>query len=158
ARAVDQPDAMPAPAGRAGGRGAERGGGPLQEPVEQRQGESLAGLAVGAVGEGPLAEVDDVGAGGVAVEDLEHEEPDGGGRVEDAVAPGVVDVTAALLDGLSGDRGGDVLAQSAEDGDDTRRHGRAPSSTCGSSLTTQAARSPSRAQEAVRRSVARSYC
>src|SRR5207302_6395921 len=87
------------------------------------------GLAVGAVGEGPDAEVDDVGAGGVAVEDLEQEEIDRGGRVEDPLAPGVFGLAAGLLDGLHGQVGGDVLAQSAEDGDDTRRHGRAPSGT-----------------------------
>ena len=42
--------------------------------MEDGQREPLAGLAVGAVGEGPLAEVDDMLARGVAVEDLEDVE------------------------------------------------------------------------------------
>jgi hypothetical protein len=73
--------------------------------------------------------VDDVPAGGVAVEDLEQEEVDRGGRVEDPPAPGVVALATRLLDGFLGQSGGDILAQSVEDGDDTRRHGRAPSRT-----------------------------
>ncbi len=97
------------------------------EAAEDGQGEPLAGLAVGAVGEGPAAEVDDVLTGGVAVEDLEQEQVDGGDRVEDAIAPGVFLLLARLLDGLGGEFGGEVLPESAEDGDDTRRHGRAPS-------------------------------
>jgi hypothetical protein len=100
--------------------------------VKQRQGESLAGLAVGAVADAPGAEVDDVPNGGVAVEDLEHEEPDGGGGVEEPFPPEVIDLLSAGFDGFPGQIGGDVLAQSAQDGNATRWHGRAPSSTCGS--------------------------
>jgi len=44
------------------------------EGVKDGQGESLAGLAGGAVGEGPVTEGDDVRTGGVAVEDLEQGE------------------------------------------------------------------------------------
>ena len=44
------------------------------EGVKDGQGESLAGLAGGAVGEGPATEGDDVRTGGVAVEDLEQGE------------------------------------------------------------------------------------
>jgi hypothetical protein len=44
--------------------------------------------------------VDDMLASGVAVEDLEQEEGDGGGRVEDALPPLVPDLGAGLFDGL----------------------------------------------------------
>ena len=47
---------------------------PLEKPVKDAKRQPLAGLAVGAVGEGPAAELDDVSAGGVAVEDLEDEQ------------------------------------------------------------------------------------
>jgi hypothetical protein len=49
-----------------------------------------------------VAEVDDVGAGGVAVEDLEQEQVDRGGRVKDAFPPGVMALAADLLDGWPG--------------------------------------------------------
>ena len=94
------PDPMPEPSRSARGRGSGRGGDRLQEPVVDGQREPLSGLAVGAIGEGPAAEMDDVLAGGVAVEDLEQEEVEGGGRVEDALPPLVPDLGAGLLDGL----------------------------------------------------------
>ena len=75
---------MAEPAGLRGGRLTDVGGGLLQQGVIDGQWQSLAGLAIGAVGGGPLAEVDDVLAGGVAVEDLEQEEVDGDGRAEAA--------------------------------------------------------------------------
>ena len=77
------------------------------------QRESLAGLAVGAVGEGPLAEVDDMLAGGVAVEDLEQEQVDGRDGVEDAVAPAMADGLAGVGDGPGAESGGEVLPESA---------------------------------------------
>ena len=103
AGAVDEPDPMArASAIRRRWRLADGGGDLLEEPVVDGQGEPLAGLAVGAVGEGPAAEVDDVLAGGVAVEDLEQEQVDGGDGVEDAVPPAMADLAAGLLDGFLG--------------------------------------------------------
>ena len=126
ARPVNDPDPVPEPSrtGRVGG--SEGGGGRLQERVVDGQWEPFASLTVGAVGEGPDAEMDDMANGGVAVEDLEQEEIDGGRGVEDASPPRVAGLTAGRFDGFSGQAGGDVLAQSVEDGDDTRRHGRTP--------------------------------
>ena len=60
---------------------------------------------------------------------MQAHDADGGGGVEEAFPPGMVHLTAALFDRLLGQSGGDVLAQSAQDGDDTRRHGRGPSGT-----------------------------
>jgi hypothetical protein len=99
--------------------------------VEDGQREPLAGLAVGTVGEGPAAEVDDMATGGVAVEDLEQEEVDGGDRVEEATAPGVALLAAGVLDGLGGQVGGLVLSEALQDGQDARRHRRAPSEDSG---------------------------
>jgi hypothetical protein len=122
--------------------------------VKDRQREALAGLAVGGIGEGPTAEVDDVLTSGVAVKDLHQEEVDRRNRVEDALPPGVLLVVAGGFDRVGGQAGGEVLAQSAQDGEDAVRHGRAP---CGSNVglfpTTKGARRPSRAQEAIKRSV-----
>jgi len=75
----------------------------------------------------------DMLTGGVAVEDLEQEEVEGGGGVEDSSPPAMSHLMAPLLDRLLGQSGGDVLAQTLQDGDDTRRHGRAPDSTCAGS-------------------------
>ena len=157
ARAVDDPDPVAEPSRAARGGGPEGPGGGLQESVEDGQGEPLAGLAVAAVGEGPAAEVGHMAAGGVAVEDLEQEEVDGGGGVEDACPPAVVDLAARLLDRLPGQAGGEVLAQASEDGDDTRRHGRAPASDWSVVINPQVARSSSRAQEVTRRFLVKGY-
>ena len=62
--------------------------------------QSLASFTVGGGGEGPLPELDDMLAGGVAVEDLEHEERDRGDGVERAIAPGIARVAAGVSDGL----------------------------------------------------------
>jgi hypothetical protein len=70
--------------------------------------------------------VDGVLTGGVAVEDLEDEQVDGRHRVENPVTPGIFLLPAGSLDGVGGEIGGEVLPETAQDGDDTWRHGRAP--------------------------------
>ena len=127
AGAVDEPDAMAAPAGAVGGRDRSAAAVRLQQVLPDGQGEPLAGLAVGAGGEGPAAEVDDVLAGGVAVEDLEEEQVDGGDGVEDAVAPAVADGAAGVADGVGAEAGGEVLPQPFGDGLEAMGHGGAPS-------------------------------
>ena len=88
--AVDEPDPMPEPSRCALSRGSGRGGDDLEEPVVDPQREVLPGLAIElSVGDGPAAEVDDVLAGCVPVKDLEQEQVDRGGRVEDQSPPGV---------------------------------------------------------------------
>jgi hypothetical protein len=93
------------------------------------QGEPLASPAGGAGGGGPAGEVDDVLAGGVAVEDLREEQGDGGDRAEPPLAPAMMLVAAGLANRLGAQAGGEVLAQSRQDGEDPWRHGRAPSGT-----------------------------
>ena len=150
ARAVDDPDAMAEPARRRRRwrPGASRRSAPAA--VEDGQRQPLAGLAVGAVGEGPAAEVDDMPTGGVAVEDLEEEEVDGGDRVEEAFPPGVVGLAAGVLDGLPGPggrRGLDAVGRGwgrcavAWEGSVGR--------LCEVVSNPQDARSPSHAQEAI---------
>ena len=74
-------------------------------------GGAFSSLAVGVTGEGPDPEVDDMLAGGIAVEDLEQEQVDGGGRIEDAVAPAMADGLAGVGDGLGAEAGGEVLPE-----------------------------------------------
>ena len=76
--------------------------------AEDGQGETLAGLAIGAVGEGQAAEVSEFADGGVAVENLLEQEVGGDGRVEGAVAPRVADSAAGLADALIGQEVGEV--------------------------------------------------
>ena len=62
------------------------------------------------------------------MEDLEDEEVDGGDGVEQPLAPGVLLLVTGELDGIGGQVVGEVLPESIQDGDNTRRqHGRAPS-------------------------------
>src|SRR5215471_20608939 len=97
------------------GRGVpRRRGGPLEQPVVDAQRQPLAGLAGGAVAEGAAAERDDVLAGGVAVEDLEEEQGDGGDRVEEPLAPGVALLAAGVLDGRGSQEVGLVLSEAVE--------------------------------------------
>src|SRR5262249_33652449 len=103
------------------------GGGLAQQMVVDAQGQALAGLAVGAIGERPAAEGDDVLAGGVAVEDLEQEAVDGGDRIQQAAPPGVLLLAAGVREGLPGEMGGLVLSQAFQDGQDAWWHERAPS-------------------------------
>jgi hypothetical protein len=139
---VDDPDPMTAPAaGRLGGASQARRGG-LQEALPKRQGQPLAGLAVGAGGEGPAAEMDDVLAGGIAVEDLEQEQVDGGDRIEDAVAPAMADGLAGVGDGLGAEAGGEVLPEACEDGSESGGHG-GGSVGCAVSCPTPSCRGPS---------------
>lgn len=71
--------------------------------------------------------VDGVATGGVAVEDLEDEQVDGVHRVEQAMAPGVPLAATSLDDRPGGEERGEVLREAAEDDDNARRHGGAPS-------------------------------
>ena len=71
-------------------------------------------------------EVDDVLAGGVAVEDLEEEEHDGGDGVEFAMAPPMARLLTGGSDRFGAEDLGEVLAQPVEDRQDACGHGRAP--------------------------------
>lgn len=118
---------MPVPA-RCRRRGCpDPGGDSLAKAAEDPQGEPLPRGAVDAVREVPLAEVDGVLTGGVAVEDLKEEQVDSSHRVEEPVAPGVFFLITCLLDRVGGKFGGQVLSEAAQDEDHTWRHGRAPS-------------------------------
>ena len=86
-------------------------------------------LTVGVTGEGPDAEVDDMLAGGIAVEDLEEEQVDGRDGAEEPFAPGIVLLTAGGFDGFGGQTLGRGLLQPVENGDDARWHGRTPCGT-----------------------------
>jgi hypothetical protein len=106
---VDQEGAVSVPAAFVR-RGDRQAGGDVSEQVlVEGQGQAAAGLAVGDTGAVELGQSRDVVAGGVAVEDLQGEELDGGGGVEEAVPPAVAQVGAELVDGLGteppGDRG-----------------------------------------------------
>src|SRR4051794_8744675 len=114
---------MAAPAALRLGGPAQAGRGALQEALPDAQGQPLAGLAVGAGGEGPAAEVDDVLAGGIAVEDLEQEQVDGRDGIEDAVAPAMADGRAGVGDGPGAEPDGEVLPEAWEDGRESRWHG-----------------------------------
>ena len=118
---------MPTP-GRCGGRGAPDAlGDPRAEAAEAPQGKPLPRGAIGAIGEVPLTEVDGVMTGGITVKDLKDVQVHGGDRVEDPVAPGILLLLACLLDSLGGKFMAEVLPETAQNGDDTWRHGRAPS-------------------------------
>lgn len=95
----------------------------FEQPVEDAERQSLAGLAVGAFREGPAAERDDVSTDGVAVEDLEEEQVDGDDQVEEAVPPGVALLAAGGLEGGGLQEGGLVLSEPLEDGHDAGWHG-----------------------------------
>ena len=100
ARAIDQPDPMTEPTRSVGGSGSERGGGLLEEPLEDGQRETLAGLAVGTDAERPTAEMDHMLTGRIPVEDLKQEEVDRGGGVEESVPPAVTVLATSLLNGV----------------------------------------------------------
>ncbi len=122
-RGVDDPDAMAEPSGGVRRGLPRRVDDPLQGAVIDARGQPLAGLAGGVGGEGPTPEVDDVAAGDVAVEDLEQEEVDGGDRVEGPSSPAIVFAAAGVGDGVGGEAVGEVLPESVEGGDHTRRDG-----------------------------------
>ena len=90
--------------------------------LEDLQGESLAGLAVGRVGEGLAGEVGDVLTGDVAADDLEQEEVDGDHGIELALAVVVSGLLTGLLDGLRPKEVGNVLSELLEDDRDPALH------------------------------------
>src|SRR5512135_1738779 len=113
--AVDQERAMATPQALVIRRAPERAAGPAEQGLEDLQGESLAGLAVGRGGEGLAGEVGDVLTGGVAADDLEQEEVDGDHGIELALAVAVSGLLTGLLDGLRPKEGGNVLSELLED-------------------------------------------
>ena len=119
ARPIEEPDPVPVPGRLGRRRRPDRLGDSLGQAAEHPQGEPLPSGTIGGVGEVPLAEVDDVRTGGVAVKDLEDEQVDGGHGVEHSLPPGVFFLLACLLDGVGGDFVGEVLLETAQDGDDT---------------------------------------
>src|SRR5207248_5715851 len=113
AGAVDEedPGALPARARAVVAVGVAAAGDGAHQAVEEGNGEAAAGLAVGGVGEVDLGEVAQVGAGGVAMQDLLGEEESGDGGSEGALAEGAGQVTADL----QGQRRGQRLGQIALD-------------------------------------------
>jgi hypothetical protein len=106
---------------------AGRGGGLLQQVMLDSQWRSLAGLAVGAVGEGPTAELDEMLIAGGAVKDLEQEEVYDGDRVKETLAAVVVLLSTSVADGVRRQMGGLVLSQAFQNGQDARWLPSAPS-------------------------------
>jgi hypothetical protein len=99
-RAVDEEHAMTAPARKRFIRRLQQHTTrAMKEHLKHAQGKTLARLAVGAVGrlnarQQPRA----VRAGGIAVEDLQGEEPDGGDGIEHACPPAVAHRSADEVD------------------------------------------------------------
>ena len=123
AGAVEEENAVTAPARGLGlGLGAARGGDGALEAVEEGDGEPLAGLAVGGIGEGESAEMREVADGGIAVEDLLEEEvggDDGGQGPRAAVEFEVA--TDGVEEGFGDSLGG--VALDAREGLGPSKHG-----------------------------------
>ena len=98
ARAVGDEDAVAVPAAVVVDRGFDPRGDAAEQLLEQGQGQAAAGLARGRVGEVEAADPDEVIDGGIAAEDLDEEQVDEGDRIEEAGAPGVLDLTAGVDD------------------------------------------------------------
>lgn len=109
AGAVGQPSAVSSPAVRIGEgfRGRDER---IEQAFQQSQGPSGSGLAVGRRRKGPTGDSRQVGAGRVAVEDLQDEEVDGRDRIEGALPPRVTDLRTQLTKVRGGEYGGDVVA------------------------------------------------
>jgi hypothetical protein len=115
-RAVEEEQAVAFPAAAGGPRqvGTDRVGDPALQGGEERQREPGPGLAVGRGVDRGAAEVAEVGAGGVAVQDLPQEEAGGDDRAELALAPPVAGLLAGLVDEGVGDVGGEVILDVAD--------------------------------------------
>jgi len=113
AGAVEQPDAMAAPAaaGVAAGVGQAAPGDGAAEAVEEGYRQAAAGLAVGRVGKVQPSEVPQPGGGDVALQDLAEEEVGGDDGGEGALAEGEAEFVAVLAD----ERFGDMLREVALD-------------------------------------------
>lgn len=120
--AVDQERAMAPPQALVVRRPLERAAGPAEQGLEDLEGESFAGLAVGRVGEGLASEVGDVLTGEVAAEDLEQEEVDGDHGIELAFAVAVSGLLTGHLDGLGPEELGHVLSELLEEDRDPALH------------------------------------
>ena len=70
---VDHPDTMTPPVGTLGGRGTKLGCDHFDQALQDGEGQSLAGCAVGGGAKSPLSELDNMLTGRVAVEDLGEE-------------------------------------------------------------------------------------
>ena len=112
---------------------------------------------VGGIGEVPSAEVDHVRTGGVAVKDLKDKQIDGRHRIEHPLAPRVFLLPTCLLDRLARKPVGEVLPDTAQDGDNPYRRGKTPSRSGWLCYYHQIARSPSLAQDATTCSLGRIY-
>ncbi len=95
----------------------------MKEHLKHAQGKTLARLAIGAVGRlnarhQPRA----VCTGGVAVEDLQREEPDGGDGIEHARPPAVADRPAGEVDEIGIERLAHARLERIDGGGDTGGH------------------------------------
>lgn len=122
AGAVDQEGAMAVPEFLA-----RRGRGPAvleqqQQAAGQGQGEARPRRAVRFPRAGAVPQAGDVGARRVAVQDLQHEEVDGGHRVEQPLPPGIAEGLAELAGRLRGEPVGDFGLDALDGGEDTTSH------------------------------------
>ena len=79
-------------------RGPDPVGDAAEQLPEQGQGQAAAGLAVGRGGEAAATDPDEMSDGGIAAKDLVEEQMDDGDGVEEAMAPGVLDLAAGVDD------------------------------------------------------------
>jgi hypothetical protein len=88
------------PAAFLGGGNGQALGNACEQSVEQGQGKAVAGQAVRLAGAVDVGQPRHLRTGGVAVEDLQYEQVDGGDGIEDPFTPLVAEVVAELADGL----------------------------------------------------------
>ena len=120
ARAVHDEDAMAPPAAivvaaRPADARQQSFGQAAKQPLEDPQREPLARLAEGRAGERLAAAAGHVVERGILIEDLEHEQMDRIGGVEEPILPGVVLLATGVVDGLLAEERGDILPDAPQD-------------------------------------------
>jgi len=89
-----------------------------EEVLKYGQRQSGTGLAVRGGGERPPGQMREVGAGGVAVEDLEHEQVNGRDRVQNPIPPCVTDGRACPADRRGSEHNSEVVAKPPQRGEE----------------------------------------
>src|SRR5258707_15166445 len=97
-----------------------------EQALENPQGKSLSRLAEGRTGEGLVTLAGQIIECGVAVEDLEDEQMDCIGGIEQSIFPGVVLLAAGGVDSVFVEERGHVLSNATEDANTSvmQLHGR----------------------------------